>query len=155
MKVPNFSKAPSTKKVVLLLLCFLTWIVKTEISAEESSKMKEFSKRFSADTDKETKLKRERFYDLYTRVSNDPNFKIDIDGLNLSLNIRIEEFPDDSKIIAMFEELNSKSSMIARGKKNWSEPETFLCIWIVMVYCHLNDRDFNDMVSVLFLPLSD
>jgi hypothetical protein len=123
--------------------------VKTDINTEEASQARDPSKRLSNDTEQETKWKRERFYDLYGRVVQSSDFKLDMEELNRNLNIRLEEIPDNAKIMAIFEELNSKSSIISRSKKNWSEHETFLCIWLVMAYCALNDQGYNDLVSNL------
>ena len=109
--------------------------------------MKDPSKRFTTDYDKESRLKKERFYDLFARVNKEGEFRLDIDELTKTLNIRAEDIPDTYKISTVFEELNSKSAVIARGKKNWSEQETFLCIWIVVAFSTLNHCDYNDLVK--------
>ena len=103
-------------------------------------------KRFPKEFEKEAKIKKERFYDIFSRVTRDNDFKLDIEELNRTLNIRIEEVPDNYKISSIFEELNSKSAVISRGKKNWSEQETLLCIWLVIAYSTLEGNDYNDLV---------
>jgi len=120
-------------------------------TVDDGSKGKDVIKRFPKEFEMETKLKKERFYDIFSRVTRDNDFKLDIEELNRTLNIRIEEVPDNYKISSIFEELNSKSAVISRGKKNWSEQETLLCIWLVIAYSTLEGTDYNDMVSLLCL----
>ena len=114
----------------------------------------DYSKRIPADFDKEVSLTRERFYDFLNRISREGDFKIDINEINAVLNVRVEEIPDNYKITTMFEELNSKQNLIARGKKNWNETETMFLIWIVMAFSRLYDRDYNDMVIVFSLKIA-
>jgi len=108
---------------------------------------KDVSKRIPREFEKDLKIKRERFYDLFSRVTRECEFKLDVEELNRTLNIRIEEIPDNYKVSAIFEELNSKSSVIARGKKNWSEQETMLLIWLVIAHSTIEDKDYNDLVT--------
>jgi len=149
MRVSSGFKVPTTKKVTLLSFPFFLPISKVKTDAVTGdSKDKDVSKRIPKEFEKDLKVKRERFYDLFARVTRDCEFKLDVEELNRTLNIRIEEIPDNYKVSAIFEELNSKSSVIARGKKNWGEQETMLLIWLVIAHSTIEDKDFNDLVPL-------
>jgi len=82
-------------------------------------------------------------------VNGEP--KINLEDLNKNLTIKIEELPDSSKISLIFEDLDSKSSLASRGKKNWSEQEIIFFVWLVMNYCYLNKLNYIDMVNLNLL----
>lgn len=73
--------------------------------------------------------------------------RINIDELNRNLTMKIDELPDSSKVSMIFEDLDSKSSLASRGKKNWSEQEIIFFIWLIMNYCYLNKLNYMDLVS--------
>jgi len=150
-RVTSGSKVPITKKVHNFFSNFIL-ISKVKTNAVTGTlEDKDVSKRIPREFEKDLKIKRERFYDLFSRVTRECEFKLDVEELNRTLNIRIEEIPDNYKVSAIFEELNSKSSVIARGKKNWSEQETMLLIWLVIAHSTIEDKDYNDLVSILIL----
>jgi len=150
-RVTSGSKVPITKKVHNFFSNFIL-ISKVKTNAVTGTlEDKDVSKRIPREFEKDLKIKRERFYDLFSRVTRECEFKLDVEELNRTLNIRIEEIPDNYKVSAIFEELNSKSSVIARGKKNWSEQETMLLIWLVIAHSTIEDKDYNDLVPILIL----
>ena len=150
-RVTSGSKVPITKKVHNFFSNFIL-ISKVKTNAVTGTlEDKDVSKRIPREFEKDLKIKRERFYDLFSRVTRECEFKLDVEELNRTLNIRIEEIPDNYKVPAIFEELNSKSSVIARGKKNWSEQETMLLIWLVIAHSTIEDKDYNDLVPILIL----
>jgi hypothetical protein len=96
-----------------------------------------------------TKLIRDRFYDFFNRITRLGEPKIDLEELNKSLTIKLEELPDSTKISEMFEKLNSKVVVSSKGKKNWSEEENIFFIWLIINYCELNRSDFTELVAIL------
>jgi len=93
----------------------------------------------------DNKLRRDKFYDFLRRATVNGEPKINLEDLNKNLTIKIEELPDSSKISLIFEDLDSKSSLASRGKKNWSEQEIIFFVWLVMNYCYLNKLNYIDM----------
>jgi len=93
----------------------------------------------------DNKLRRDKFYDFFRRATINGEPRINIEELNKNLTIKIDELPDSSKISLIFEDLDSKSSLASRGKKNWSEQEIIFFVWLVMNYCYLNKLTYTDM----------
>lgn len=101
----------------------------------------------SASFHSDNKLRRDKFYDFFRRATINGEPRINLDELNKNLTIKIDELPDSSKVSLIFEELDSKSSLASRGKKNWSEQEIIFFVWLVMNYCYLNKLNYIDMVQ--------
>lgn len=101
----------------------------------------------------DNKLRRDKFYDFFRRATINGEPRINIDELNRNLTIKIDELPDSSKISLIFEDLDSKSSLASRGKKNWSEQEIIFFVWLVMNYCYLNKLNYMDMVGTFLFVL--
>lgn len=126
---------------------WITFIVKTGFFSENS-----FSSQSKQEQDApsnfhlDNKLRRDKFYDFLRRATINGEPKINLEDLNRNLTIKVEELPDSSKISLIFEDLDSKSSLASRGKKNWSEQEIIFFVWLVMNYCYLNKLNYVDMV---------
>ena len=101
----------------------------------------------------DNKLRRDKFYDFFRRATMNGEPRINIDELNKNLTMKIDELPDSSKVSLIFEDLDSKSSLASRGKKNWSEQEIIFFIWLIMNYCYLNKLNYMDLVRYQ-IPLS-
>lgn len=98
-----------------------------------------------------TKINRDRFYDFYQRVTKNGELRIDLEELNKSLNIKIDQMPDSCKVAEIFEKMSARINP-SKCKKNWSEEETIFFVWVIVAYCHLTHADYNDLV--LKIPLS-
>jgi hypothetical protein len=95
-----------------------------------------------------SKVVRDKFYDFFSKVTKNGEPRIDKEELNRSLTVKIDDLPDSMKASEMFERLNSKVCQNSKGKKNWSEEETALFIWIILCYCELNNTDYQDLVTL-------
>ena len=102
----------------------------------------------------DNKLRRDKFYDFFRRATINGEPRINIDELNKNLTIKLDELPDSSKVSLIFEDLDSKSSLASRGKKNWSEQEIVFFVWLVMNYCYLNKLNYMDMVKQIAYMVS-
>jgi hypothetical protein len=97
--------------------------------------------------EKELNLKslKEKFYDFIKILSKYPELRIDYNYLNQNLTIKIDKILDIPSTCEIFEKLCSRVIANPRIKKNWSEEETTLFIWLTLHYCHLKQRDFTSL----------
>jgi len=97
--------------------------------------------------DKELNLKtlKEKFYEFIKMLNKYPDLKIDYNYLNQNLTIKVDKILDPGSICEIFEKLCSRVMANPRIKKNWSEEETTLFIWITLHYCHVKQRDFTSL----------
>ena len=92
------------------------------------------------------KTLKEKFYDFIKSLSKHPHLKIDCNSLNQNLTIKIERILDIHSICDIFEKICARTVANPRIKKNWSEEETTLFIWITLHYCHLKQKDLTLLV---------
>jgi hypothetical protein len=92
-----------------------------------------------------SKLSRDRFYDFYQRATKNGELRLDLEELNRSLNIKIDQMPDSCKVSEIYEKMSGRANP-SKCKKNWSEEESILFIWVIVAYCELCHADYNDLV---------
>ena len=102
--------------------------------------------------EKELNLKtlKEKFYDFITILKKYPELKIDYNYLNQHLISKFDRIFELHSIYEIFEKLCAREIANPRIKKNWSEEETTLFIWIILQYCHIKQKDFNSLVTFLY-----
>lgn len=93
-----------------------------------------------------TKISRDRFYDFYQRVTKNGELRIDLEELNRSLNIKIDQMPDSVRVAEIYEKISVRANP-SKCKKNWSEDETIFFVWVILAYCELTHADYNDLVA--------
>lgn len=125
---------------------FLTLSVKTD-SIEPESMHPQIAHEYADNS----KINRDRFYDFYQRVTKNGELRIDLEELNRSLNIKIDQMPDSIKVAEIYEKMVSRANP-SKCKKNWSEDETVLFVWVIVAYCELMHADYNDLVPSFFEP---
>ena len=87
---------------------------------------------------------------LSSFIENSYSFDgMEVNGEALSANFKLEikRLPKSSKILGMYDKISKRLLNFSPNSTKWAEEEKILLIWIVIRYCLVVQKDFEEIVD--------